>query len=439
MGVLLLRERMRALQWVAFGDRGGRGRGADRGVRAAAVDRAGARVLVRDVWAAARSWRAPSRCRAWRSRPPSTFPLALGYLVFLQGQGTLAFGHSSLANTLLLAGCGIIDRRYRCWRSTRPRSGCRCRRSGCMQYLTPVLQFILGILVFDEQMPHRALDRVRHRVAGAGGVHRRRGPQHPSPAGRSRDLSRVRPVRVGDGVAQRRQGVRRRLRHRARHDTRQRRQHGAGVVGPRATARRARPSSPAMRRSSASASASSSSSVSGPASSSRSRASAGSVAGQGAAAPAASARPRAGRCPGVLPGLGRLATRCRAGRRRAGTRRRSARRTRVSTSTSLVGAPASIAPNRRRGRDQRAGLVGEHRQVVLDRVLALGRARPSRGSGPVTSRSKVRAWIRTASGPRSASDVGGAGEQEVAGEDRDGVVPAGVGATARRGAAAPRP
>ena len=42
-------------------------------------------------------------------------------------------------------------------------------------------------------------------------------------------------------------------------------------------------------------------------------------------------------------------------------------------------------------------------QVVLDRVGALGRARRSRGSGPMTSRSNVRACSRTASGPRSAS------------------------------------
>ena len=51
----------------------------------------------------------------------------------------------------------------------------------------------------------------------------------------------------------------------------------------------------------------------------------------------------------------------------------------------------------RRGRDQRAGLVGQHLQVVLDRVLALGR--PDRLVDLARhSRSNVLAWIRTASG-----------------------------------------
>ena len=66
-------------------------------------------------------------------------------------------------------------------------------------------------------------------------------------------------------------------------------------------------------------------------------------------------------------------------------------------------------------------------------------ARPSRGSARVTSRSNVRACIRTASGPRSARMSGRPGEQEVTGQDRDRVVPAGVRRVGARDAAAPRP
>ena len=151
MGVFLLRERMRSLQWTAFGI-------------------ATVAVVVLTVaygqlpWIAlvlAFSFGTYGLCKklAGAESVPSlavetavTFPLALGYLVVLQGHGTLAFGHSSPANTLLLAGCGIITvvplLAFNAAAIRIPLSVL-----GLMQYLTPVLQFILGILVFDEQMP----------------------------------------------------------------------------------------------------------------------------------------------------------------------------------------------------------------------------------------------------------------------------------------------
>ena len=151
MGVVLLRERMRRLQWIAFG--------------IAAVAVAVLTVAYGPLpWIAlvlAFSFGSYGLCKKLASAEsvPSlaietavTFPLALGYLVLLQGQGTLAFGHSSMANTLLLAGCGIITvvplLAFNAAAIRIPLSVL-----GLMQYLTPVLQFILGILVFDEQMP----------------------------------------------------------------------------------------------------------------------------------------------------------------------------------------------------------------------------------------------------------------------------------------------
>ena len=50
-----------------------------------------------------------------------------------------------------------------------------------------------------------------------------------------------------------------------------------------------------------------------------------------------------------------------------------------------------------------AGLVGEHAEVVVDRVGRRAGHGRSRGSGPTHSRTKVCAWIRTASAPRSAT------------------------------------
>ena len=149
-------------------------------------------------------------------------------------------------------------------------------------------------------------------------------------------------------------------------------------------------------------------------------------------APAASARPRAGRCRGSCP-TRRTSTRCRAGRRRAGRRRRSCRRRRPGLPLWTARRAAEHRPEPGRGADQGAGLVGDHPQVVLDRV---GLARPDR-LGDLTAHQpgerarldphRLRAEV--------GGDVGGPGEQVVAGEDRDRVAPAGVG---RRGTAADR-
>ena len=85
------------------------------------------------------------------------------------------------------------------------------------------------------------------------------------------------------------------------------------------------------------------------------------------------------------------------------------------------------------GGDQRAGLVGEHAEVVLDRVVALGRG-PTVSRICPTDQPLERARLQP-HGVRAevGQQIGRAGEQEVAGEDRDGVVPARV---RRLGAAA---
>lgn len=151
MGVVLLRERLRRLQWVAVG------------IATAAV------VMLtvgygRLPWIAlvlALSFSTYGMCKklAGVESVPSlaietafSFPFAITYLVILSVHGTLTFGHSSISNTLLLAGAGVV--------TVLPllafnAAAIRIPLSvlGLMQYLTPVLQFTLGVIVFGEVLP----------------------------------------------------------------------------------------------------------------------------------------------------------------------------------------------------------------------------------------------------------------------------------------------
>ena len=99
-----------------------------------------------------------------------------------------------------------------------------------------------------------------------------------------------------------------------------------------------------------------------------------------------------------------------------------------TTSRGRAGEERAVAGG---GGDQRTGLAGDHAQVVLERVLAVGRAEgledlalDEAGEGLRLDPDGV--------GPEVGGQLRGLREQEVAGQDRDVVVPAGVG---RRGTA----
>ena len=97
----------------------------------------------------------------------------------------------------------------------------------------------------------------------------------------------------------------------------------------------------------------------------------------------------------------------------------------IVSTTSLVGAGHHRAEPPRRG-DQRAGLVRQDADVVRDRVLALARA--DRLADLAGAQPLERAGLDAHGlGAEVGQEVRGPGEQEVAGEDRHGVVPAGVG------------
>ena len=78
-------------------------------------------------------------------------PIALTYLGVLQANGTLAFGNQGLPNALLLAGTGVITA-IPLLLFGGAATRLRLTSIGLLQYLAPVLQFIFGLLLFQEPM-----------------------------------------------------------------------------------------------------------------------------------------------------------------------------------------------------------------------------------------------------------------------------------------------
>ncbi len=78
-------------------------------------------------------------------------PVGLGYLIFLQANGTLTFGHLGLPHSLLLMATGVVTvvpLLFFAAATTRlPLS-----TLGLLQYVAPTLQFLLGVLYFGEAM-----------------------------------------------------------------------------------------------------------------------------------------------------------------------------------------------------------------------------------------------------------------------------------------------
>jgi len=106
------------------------------------------------------------------------FPFAAAYTIVLQVLGQATFGHVSLANTLLGIGSGFV--------MTVPMllfnaAATRVPLSvvGMLQFIEPIVQFLLGVLVFREVMPAArwaafALLWAALAVLTAEGVRRRR-------------------------------------------------------------------------------------------------------------------------------------------------------------------------------------------------------------------------------------------------------------------------
>jgi chloramphenicol-sensitive protein RarD len=77
---------------------------------------------------------------------------ALGYLLYLERQGTATFGSTGPAHALLLVGAGVITAvPLLCFTSAAIRVPLTLM--GLLQYIAPVIQFLLGVFIAHEVMP----------------------------------------------------------------------------------------------------------------------------------------------------------------------------------------------------------------------------------------------------------------------------------------------
>jgi chloramphenicol-sensitive protein RarD len=155
MGVLVIGERLRALQWVAMGI-------ATVAVVVLTIE------LGRPPWVAlvvAFSFgcyglaKKKADAGAVESLTLETLviaPVALGYLLFLGGQGESTFGAAGVGHALLLVSTGLVTAvPLICFGAAATRVS--MTTIGLLQYLAPTLQFALGVFFFDEAMPPERL------------------------------------------------------------------------------------------------------------------------------------------------------------------------------------------------------------------------------------------------------------------------------------------
>jgi chloramphenicol-sensitive protein RarD len=80
------------------------------------------------------------------------FVPALGFLLVLQARGSATFGHAPAHVTALLAAAGVVTAvPLLLFGAAAPRIP--LSTLGVLQYLTPTIQFLIGITVFHESMP----------------------------------------------------------------------------------------------------------------------------------------------------------------------------------------------------------------------------------------------------------------------------------------------
>lgn len=151
LGVLVFRERLRPWQWASLG------LGAV-AVVVLAVD------YGRPPWIAltlacsfgvyglVKKFAAMPSAQSLAAESAVLFLPTLAYVLVLEGQGSATFGHQGAVQALLLAGSGIVTAVPLLLFNT---AATRIPLSvlGMLQYLAPVLQFLIGLLVQHEPMP----------------------------------------------------------------------------------------------------------------------------------------------------------------------------------------------------------------------------------------------------------------------------------------------
>lgn len=76
-------------------------------------------------------------------------PIALGYMIWLNSQGAMAFTHTTLTNDLLLIGLGVCTTVPLVLFAFAARH-MKFSVLGLMQYLNPTLQFFVAVMIFGE-------------------------------------------------------------------------------------------------------------------------------------------------------------------------------------------------------------------------------------------------------------------------------------------------
>ena len=151
LGVVVFRERLRPWQWAAIG----------LGTVAVVVLTADYGRLPWIALALAGAFGTYGLLKKFANTPSAEsltvetlvlFVPALAYLVVLEARGTGTFGHAGAGQALLLAGSGLV--------TAVPLllfNGAAIRvpltAIGMMQYLAPVLQFLIGLFIQHEEMP----------------------------------------------------------------------------------------------------------------------------------------------------------------------------------------------------------------------------------------------------------------------------------------------
>jgi chloramphenicol-sensitive protein RarD len=77
---------------------------------------------------------------------------AMGWLLLLESRGDGSLGHTGAGHGLLLASAGVVTAVPLLFFAAAARR-VPLSRLGMLQYLTPVLQFLTGVLVYGEDMP----------------------------------------------------------------------------------------------------------------------------------------------------------------------------------------------------------------------------------------------------------------------------------------------
>jgi chloramphenicol-sensitive protein RarD len=151
MGVLLLGERLRRLQWVALGVAGV-------GVLALTVEYGHppwvALILAFSFgsYGLAKKKADAGAIESLVIETAVISPVALGYIVYLMVTGASTFGSHGPWHVVLMMGTALITViPLLCFGGAATRIP--LSTLGLMQYLTPTVQFILGLVVFGEPMP----------------------------------------------------------------------------------------------------------------------------------------------------------------------------------------------------------------------------------------------------------------------------------------------